>query len=133
MDQQTGYKLDNGQYFHLEHHLLHQIIILLETVGNAVDGFTEKEPWHNARHQPLHISEPFNGRRGFKAHSEYDRIDADCHDRLYEHPHHPKVRAHKAFPEISLAQIPYKLPFSYNLFHQRKHIIHISKFLFIRT
>ena len=40
---------------------------------------------------------------------------------------------YKAFPEISLAQIPYKLPFSYNLFHQRKHIIHISKFLFIRT
>ena len=30
MDQQTGYELDNRQYFHLEHHLLHQIVILLE-------------------------------------------------------------------------------------------------------
>ena len=56
---------DNGQYFHLEHHLLHQIIILLETVGNAVDGFTEKRTYGTMPGTShLHISEPFKWEAG---------------------------------------------------------------------
>ncbi len=111
MDEGGGDDLDDGQDTDLEHHLLHQIVVLPQSVGAIVQGLVEIEPGHQPRRQEEHEGHVLHAPSP-AAHElvEDNVIHRHSHHRLGQGPQRPHGGAGVALPEVVLRQLPDQMP-----------------------